>query len=133
MSWENIDKSRADSAHYSVMKVMHGHNPMDSLRAMFPDARADEMNFVLFSTSGVHGLYTTIEEAETNRALGVTFLVVHPRLVALRYGHCDPANDDDFAFLKALRKSSLEAMVQIGWPSTPAGAASESGPVPPHQ
>lgn len=41
-----------------------------ALRGMFPDAKADDMNFVLFSTSGVHGTYNTIEEAEKHLAPG---------------------------------------------------------------
>lgn len=114
MTWENLDKTRADSAHYSVMKLSDPYGGLYALRAMFPDAKADALNFCLFSTSGVHGTYATIEEVEKGECSGVTFLVVHPRLVALRYGECEPTTPEDFAFLKALRASSLEAMAKIG-------------------
>ena len=119
--WENLDKSRPDSAHYSVMRKAPGAEGMAALRGMFPYAKADEMNFVLFSTSGVHGTYNTIEDAE--RYLNgeddegyaeVTFVIVHPRLVAMRYGTCGPANQDDIDFLKRLRESSHKAVAGIG-------------------
>jgi hypothetical protein len=119
--WENTDKSRPDSAHYSVMRKQESIEGMDALRGMFPVAKANEMNFVLFSTSGVHGTYNTIEEAEKflkgENAEGyneVTFVIVHPRLVAIRYGVCNPTNQDDIDYLKQLRASSHEAVAGIG-------------------
>lgn len=119
--WENLDKTRPDSAHYSVMRKQPGVDGMDALRGMFPDAKADKMNFVLFSTSGVHGTYNTIEAAERflkgEDAEGfseVTFVIVHPRLVAMRYGVCTPENQDDIDYLKRLRASSHESAAGIG-------------------
>ena len=119
--WENLDKIRPDSAHYSVMRVASIAEGMDALRSMFPEAKADELNFVLFSTSGVHGTYNAIEHAEQflngNDAEGqseVTFVVVHPRLVAMRYGVCNPKTQDDIDYLKRLRTSSQEAVATIG-------------------
>ena len=122
MHWENIDKSRQDGAHYSVMRQTKFSEGMDSLREMFPNAVANDMNFVLFSTSGVHGTYNTIESAESylggeEEGCGeVTFLIVHPRLVAVRYGTCNPRNQADIDYLKALRSSSHEAIASIGMP-----------------
>ncbi len=46
--------------HYSIQ----GDLTLADLKGMFPDAKANEMNFVLFSTSGVHGSYATIEQVE---------------------------------------------------------------------
>lgn len=119
--WENLDKTRPNSAHYSVMRKQPGVDGMDALRGMFPDAKANELNFVLFSTSGVHGTYNTIEEAEQflkgDDAEGyseVTFVIVHPRLVAMRYGVCNPQNQDDIDYLKLLRASSQETVAGIG-------------------
>lgn len=116
--WENIDKTRQDSAHYSVMRQSPGVKGMDALREMFPEARCNEMNFVLFSTSGIHGTYNTIEDAEAFLATGegfgeVTFLIVHPRIVALRYGVCDPESMEDIFYLKRLRSSSIDAVSKI--------------------
>ena len=119
--WENLDKTRPDSAHYSVMRKQSEIEGMDALRGMFPDAKADELNFILFSTSGVHGTYNAIEEAEKflkgedpEGYSEVTFVIVHPRLVAMRYGVCNPANQDDINYLKQLRASSHEAVAGIG-------------------
>lgn len=121
--WENCDKTRPDSAHYSVMRKARGVEGMDALRAMFPAAEANELNFALFSTSGVHGTYNTIEEAERHLDgdspegfAEVTFVIVHPRLVAMRYGVCNPANQDDIDYLKRLRESSHKAAAGIGMP-----------------
>lgn len=123
--WENIDKSRKDSGDYSIMRADGMESGMDLLRDMFPEPIANELNFVLFSTSGVHGSYNLIEEAED--ALNgkdkdgwaqVTFLIVHPRLVTLRYGTCNPVNQDDIDYLKKLRASSLEAVSRIGLKSS---------------
>jgi hypothetical protein len=119
--WENIDRQRHDSVHYSVLRPLPNMNGMAALRQLFPDGEANDLNAVLFSTSGVHGTYNTIEEAERHLAAPsedthgeVTFLVVHPRLVALRYGVCTPENSDDIAFLKRLRSSSHAAFASIG-------------------
>jgi hypothetical protein len=119
--WENIDKARRDSAHYSIMRAANGSNTMAMLRDMFPNAKADDLNFVLFSTSGVHGHYGTIEDVETHLTApteeticNVTFVVVQPRLVALRYGNCTPETKDDIDFLKRLRASSHEVVAKIG-------------------
>jgi len=121
MTWENLDKTRPDSAHYSVMRKQPGVDGMDALREMFPGAKANELNFVLFSTSGVHGTYNTIEEAEKflngedkEGFSEVTFVIVHPRLVAMRYGVCNPENQDDINYLKQLRASSHKAVSEIG-------------------
>lgn len=131
--WHNL--SGKDGAHYSIFGVKDCDDRdaagMKGLRTMFPDAEANDMNFVLFSTSGIHGLYTTIEEIESGlvkygddpdfaddapddwHGNTVTFLIVHPRIVALRYGNAK-VTKDDVAFLKALRASSLAAVAKIG-------------------
>lgn len=120
-------RSREGGAHYNQYTCRDA-NGMEGLRTMFPDGEANELNFVLFSTSGVHGMYTTIEEAEVAVARGnkdedgeawepsVTFLIVHPRIVCLRYGNCQPQTPEDFAFLKKLRASSYVAVQGIGAP-----------------
>lgn len=112
-------------AHYNIYGC-RDENGMAALREFFPDAFANQMNFVLFSTSGVHGMYTTIEEAEATMLRGnkdedgeeyepsVTFLVVQPRIVCLRYGNCLPKTADDIAFLKRLRESSWSVVPSIG-------------------
>lgn len=112
-------------AHYNIYRCKAADG-MAALREMFPTGMGNELNFVLFSTSGVHGHYGTIEGAEATVARGnkdedgedstpdVTFLLVHPRIVCLRYGNCEPSTAEDFAFLKQLRASSWLAVQQIG-------------------
>lgn len=124
MTWENTDKTRQDSAHYSILRNASGLDGMDALREFFPEGKADEMNAVLFSTSGVHGTYNTIENAEAyvkatsdDTYNEVTFLIVQPRIVALRYGVCNPETQDDIDFLKRLRASSHAALTKIGAPA----------------
>ncbi len=123
--WRNLDPKRPDSAHYSILTLQEPGAGMRALRTMFPEAKADDMNAVLFSTSGVHGTYCTIEAVEEDMARteregprDVTFLVVHSRLVALRYGNCRPETADDIDFLKRLRASSHAALAEVGsWSS----------------
>jgi hypothetical protein len=107
--------------HYKVIAVTEG---IAFLRGVFPEAKANDLNFVLFSTSGVHGSYNTIEEAEQHLLkptedtfAEITFVVVQPRLVVLQYGTLEPANQDDIGFLKRLRASSWEAVTKIGAPN----------------
>jgi hypothetical protein len=102
--------------HYSIDTTMR---TVDDLRAIFPEPVADEMNFVLFSTSGVHGSYCTIEDAEAEAVPGdrtVTVLVVHPRTVTLRCGNVTMFTVEDAAYLKALRASSWAVVQRIGAP-----------------
>lgn len=102
------------SGHYNIFSVSVASG-MELLRSVFPDAKANEMNFVLFSTSGIHGSYRTIEETRTGD--DVTFLVVSPRLVRMHYGNATISNRDDRAYLKKLRASSLRAVAAIGMPA----------------
>ena len=118
------DWARSDGGHYSKpVPALEGRG-MEALRTMFPKGEADQMNFVLFSTSGVHGSYTTIEEHESEPVYieegeiyqenTVTFVIVQPRIVAMRYGVACPKSPEDYAFLKKLRQSSWEAVAKIG-------------------
>lgn len=110
--WEDV--SGTNRRDYCAWRLVDKNRGMDALRAMFPDALADGDNFVLFSTSGIHGTYLTIEEEQNEPGTGVTFMIVQPRLVITRYGVVYPQNEDDFVFLKALRTSSWNAMSRVG-------------------
>jgi hypothetical protein len=120
-TWQNVDKSRSGVEHYSVHRLAGGEGGMEALREQFPDAQADDLNVVLFSTSGVHGTCNTIEEAEEflrgadpEGYADVTFVIVQPRRVSMFYGECEPKNQDDIDFLKRLRASSWAALAKIG-------------------
>jgi hypothetical protein len=113
--WQRSESKReADDPYYGCLRLVG--NGMAALRQLFPEGKADDLNFVLFSTSGVHGTYCTIEDCEAGEASDVTFVVVQPRIVCIRYGNCHPASADDFAFLKQLRESSREVAAAIGQP-----------------
>lgn len=122
-----------EGGHYNTFSA-NDDNAMEFLRLWFPDAVANEMNFVLFSTSGIHGSYATIEEVEDSLRKypglnpnkdgypeddpeychpQVTFVVVQPRLVTMTCGNVQ-VTLDDIPFLKKLRQSSWEAVQSIG-------------------
>jgi hypothetical protein len=103
--------SRSD--YYTATKV-ETSAAMTTLREWFPEGLANDLNVVLFSTSGVHGTYTTIEQAEESKEpTEITFLVLRPRTVQTFYGNCRPETADDFAFLKRLRASSREILGRL--------------------
>lgn len=109
---------RKPGLHYNIFEVPDAE-AMKRLRAWFPDAKANELNFVLFSTSGVHGSYATIEEAQTevlddDDVRRVTFLVCMPHVVCMHYGNVCHETYDDWKFLKKLRASSWKAVQAIG-------------------
>ena len=116
--WKNLRDS--DTNYYSVMKLVGEDDGMSALREAFPKGSANELNVVLFSTSGVHGTYTTIEQAEVCLREGgedresITFLILHPRRVTVLYGNCTPDSQEDIEFLKGLRASSAKVLAEIG-------------------
>lgn len=117
--WKNNRPGRDDNPYYSVLSLTG--DGMEALRTLFPEGEANELNACLFSTSGVHGTYCTIEQVEDGgeeAPKDVTFLVVQPRIVCLRYGECRPQTPEDFAFLKKLRESSAKALAGIGMPTS---------------
>lgn len=120
--WANSNPNKTESIYYSVLRLTG--DGMEALRQLFPDGEANDLNAVLFSTSGVHGTYCLIEaveedmlRAEREGPRDVTFCVVQPRIVCMRYGCAEPRTTDDIAFLKKLRASSLRALATIGVPS----------------
>jgi len=107
--------------HYNIFKT---HNPdaaLELLRICFPDGVCTEDNFVLFSTSGVHGGYATIEYIAgpqdpypgDPRTTEVTFLLVQPRLVSMTYGNVR-VSPENVEWLKGLRQSSWDVVQTIG-------------------
>lgn len=116
--WKAVESQRGrESEYYGVFRLMPDADGMSALREFFPDAKADTLNFVLFSTSGVHGSYATIEEVEARLpdvGICITFLVVCPRQVRMHYGNVVPRTAEDIEFLKSLRTSSWRAALAIG-------------------
>jgi len=127
-SWQQ-SVSSSDIAHHNIFR---GDSiTVADLKKIFPDGEADRMNFVLFSTSGVHGSYSTIEDIEASlEKYGIlnegdeglpddyygnklTFLIVHPRIVSLKYGQVE-VKALDIPFLKKLRESSIKVVSGMG-------------------
>jgi hypothetical protein len=121
--WESVHKK--EGGHYNNYGC-RDEDGMQGLREFFKEGEADEFNLCLFSTSGIHGMYTTIEEAEVKWKKpepdedgktwppSVTFLIVQPRICTVRHGNCLPQTQDDFDFLKKLRASSWAEFLKIG-------------------
>ena len=116
-------------AHYSIFEF----KSVDALKHLFledGELKVNEMNFCLFSTSGVHGSYNKIEEIEVylnkygddqkdgdeDDQCGnhLTALIIQPRLVCMRYADIDDIKIEDIPFLKELRQKSWDVFSQIG-------------------
>lgn len=116
--------------HYEVRRGSPSDaDGMQVLRDFFPTGQPNYMNFVLFSTDGIHGYRATIEDVERDMRLSdqeigdpedrqthVTYLVVQPRLVALVYGNCRPQCQADIDWLKHLRAESSKTMATLSYP-----------------
>jgi hypothetical protein len=120
-----------NGAHYNIFAIKN-ENAMEFLKKSFPKGKTNEMSFILFSTSGVHGMYTTLEEIEHSlkkygedfdedkdeewpddyHGRRITILIVQPRIVSLTYGHIN-ITLKDIPFLKKIRKSSIESVKKI--------------------
>lgn len=119
-------KATDQRAHYSIFKCVDDKG-MEFLKDILgEEPQLDEMNFVLFSTSGVHGCYTTIEQAEKEYKepfiedgkvypTMVTFLHMRPRMVTVVYGNCQITCQEDIEYLKKVRERSMEAIELIGY------------------
>ena len=111
--------------HYNIFATHNLETALEMLHDTFPDGQCDEFGFVLFSTSGVHGSYVTIEEVaerasevydpdDDDEPLDeVTFLLVQPRIVSMTYGNVR-VRPEDVEWLQRLRSSSWDAVRKIG-------------------
>ncbi len=103
--------NRNSVGYYSIYES----ESLDKLKGIFPDGTANTMNWLLCSTSGVHGTYTDLNEIENKiREEGegdhLTFLVIKPRVVQIIYGNVFVGNLDDVAWLRSVVSSSLDAI-----------------------
>ena len=121
-----------EGAHYNTYATRDQDSALAFLRECFPNAKSiNAMNFVLFSTSGIHGSYKTIEEVDADiieygdvereddddrPSRYVTYLLVQPRIVSMTYGNCACRTLADVKFLKQLRRWSWKAVEKIGAP-----------------
>lgn len=100
---------------YEVVKI-DPEKGVETLRALFPDGMANDLNQCLFSTSGTHGSYLTIEDVEasleTSEPERLTVLVIQPRIVRMIYGEITVA-EEDIPFLVKLRQSSRDVLADF--------------------
>jgi hypothetical protein len=112
---------RKDGGHYNIFTDIN----IEELKSIFPNGEANELNFVLFSTSGIHGTGSTIEEQVRRNSLPldneeyisqmtVDILIIHPRLVCIKFDTID-FTVEDVEYLKKLRDSSMKAIMKIGY------------------
>lgn len=105
--------------HYKNGKI---HSIKD-LKDLFPSGEADGLNWCIFSTSGVHGSYFTLDEIEYSLRENLdeysvhycrprlTVLVIKPRMVSLGWGEIEVALED-VPFLRTLGETSLACIKQ---------------------
>src|SRR6476619_1308052 len=91
---------------------------MQEIYNIFPNGVANKLNWLFLSTSGVHGSYNTIEDAEyilrgedteeeplPNGRTLITVLIVKPRECVLLWGEVQ-VNMDDLNYLRKLVRST---------------------------
>lgn len=120
-----------EGGHYNTFDLVHPDQGIAALRAFFPDGECNEYNLILFSTSGVHGSYRTIEEAEAELPRfgtiedgekitwhpEVTFCLIQPRICTIRCGNITVTSKADCDYLRQLRASSAVEFAKIGQPA----------------
>ena len=97
-------------SHYSITKleemgIKTGRHLIDWCKSK---RVPDDLNWVLFSTSGVHGTYTSLDDIEfdSEPPTDITCLLIFPRLVRLTYGIIN-LDRDDVPELREICKESL--------------------------
>lgn len=108
-----------ESYSYKIHKIQKSESNVEFLKFFFAEGEANYMNFVLFSTSGIHGSYLTIEDIEKlikdepEKIHELTILLIQPRKVCIFYGQIE-VTSEDIEYLKKLRQSSWDAILYIG-------------------
>ena len=122
------------STHYNIFEI-EDDEAMGMIASHFPDG-PNEMNLIFFSTSGVHGSYTSIEEAELfigcddedeDAEKYVTFVIFQPRVMCLKYGNVRIESTEQAQYLKDLREKSWKEAALIGLPRRPLMARRSDG------
>lgn len=104
--------------HYKVSEI----KSIKDIKSIFPDGKANVLNWFFASTSGIHGSGATLDDIEKyfgwngEEPLEVednylTVLVVQPRLCVLRYGAFE-IQPEDLEYLRELVRSTLSAVRQ---------------------
>lgn len=99
--------------HYKVQQL----ESLDHLKEIFKNG-ADELNWLVASTSGIHGGYTKLDDIEQTWELDpedeksngkhITLLVIQPRLCVLKYGEIQIHDKEDIKWLRGIISQSIE-------------------------
>lgn len=91
---------------------------MDDIRECFPDGKADDMNWLFLSTSGVHGSYKNLNDFENEAyrkeleeediPFAITVLVIRPRTVVALYGEIEVKTKEEVEFLRRLVRTTIK-------------------------
>lgn len=112
--------------HYTITAAPGG---LEFLKERF-SRPPDDLNWVFFGTSGVHGTYTKAndiallfdpekqeeamdvfgEDGEVPSDCNITFLIVMPRLVSMIYGNATLRSMEDVDFIRELAAKTMEAV-----------------------
>lgn len=112
-----------ESAHYSIFEIEN----IDEIRTLFytdykgqpiSEPTVNSMNLLIAGTSGVHGSGVSLDEVEQGwddeeegYGHSVTLLVIHPRLVCLKYGDVE-IEKSDIPWLRKVITKSIEALTE---------------------
>lgn len=101
---------------YEVIEI----RTIQEVKELFPNGIANAGNWLLLSTGGIHGSFSTIEDAEyilrgedprkqplPNGRTLITVLVLQPGQCVMRWGEIQ-VNMDDLDYLRKLVRSSLK-------------------------
>ena len=95
----------------------------DHLKEYFQDDKADEMNMLMGSTSGIHGTSTTLDDLENPAFIALaeldisddetfTILIIQPRIVRMTYGTIGIRSKDDINWLRDIITQSIAAFAK---------------------
>lgn len=94
--------------HYSVGAL----KSLDDLRRLLPDGTDYTLNWLVLSTSGVHGTYGTLDGWEPPNSGDIddtgdhiTVLLIQPRMVRVWYGYISVSSEDIPWLRDQVRKS----------------------------
>lgn len=103
--------------HYEVKQM----KSIEDVREIFDDLDdiSWDMNWLFLSTSGVHGSYISLDDLESwdeteegyEWPRFITILIVHPRLVVIRYGEI-LIQPEDVPYLRECVKRTIEAITK---------------------
>ena len=110
---------------YQEMKLKGNTNDerWEYLKAYFENDKADHMNMLMGSTSGIHGTYTTLDDLENPAYIALaeldishhetfTILVIQPRIVRMTYGTVGIRSQKDIDWLRDIITQSIAAFAK---------------------